>query len=150
MRERFFLVCQALWWWLSGGHRLNTTLLPLHEKIDAQRWSWAVAIRALSVNCCGIGHGERTPDILPWLMTGDTYKICDLWRSCPCWSITWSGISCGPIHAESCRNGHCCDSSLSHRSCGWELPWTAAHSGTFFIGRLPPNNQCVLKCSAAW
>lgn len=41
--------------------------------------------------CDGLGHRKRTRDILLWLMTGDTCKICGLWRSCSCWSGTRKG-----------------------------------------------------------
>lgn len=109
--------------------------------------SSTVAIRAPSANCCGLGHGDGTLDILLWLMTGDTCKICDLWRSCPCWSHTRRGISRGPIPAESCRNGHRRDSSLSHRSCCWEIPCSAALCDTFFTGQLSASGRsAVLKC----
>lgn len=125
---------------------------PRHlEKINAQREIWTAAIRPLSVNCCGLGHRARTRDILLWLMTGDTCKICDLWRSCPCWSHTRRGISRGLIPAESCRNGHRRDSSLSHRPCCWELPWTAALCDTFFTGQLSASDRShVLKCRQVW
>lgn len=112
------------------------------------KWGSAtVPIRALSVKCGGIGRRERTRDILLWLMTGDTCKICDLWRSCPCWSHTWRGISRGLIPAESCRNGRSHDSSLSHRSCCLEIPWTAALCDTFFTSQLSASDRNhVLKC----
>ena len=102
-------------------------------------------------NCCGLGHKARTRDILLWLMTGDTCKICDLWRSCPCWSSTRRGISCVLIPAESCRNEHRRDSSLSHRPCSRELPWTAALCDTFFTGQFSASDRGhVLKCRQVW
>lgn len=148
-----FLVYIALWWWLAEGHSLHTILQPQLdlEKIDAQWGMSTVTIRALCVNCCGLGHRDRTQDTLLWLMTGDTCKICDLWRSCPCWSHTRRGISRGLILAESCRNGHGRDSSLSHRSCCWALPWTAALCDTLFTGQLSATDRShVLKCGQVW
>lgn len=67
------------------GHILHTILLPRYdwEKIDVWWVSWTWAIRVLPGNCNRLGCGERNRDILLRLMTGDTCKICDLWRSRP-------------------------------------------------------------------
>lgn len=144
-----FLLYIALWWWLAEGHSLHTILLPPHdlEKIDAQWGIWTVAFGALSVNCCGLGHREDSGHIA---LVNDWWHLQDLW-SLKVVPLLKSHKEGNKSWAESYRNGHRRDSSLSHRSCCWELPWTAALCDTFFAGQLSACDRShVLKCSQVW
>lgn len=146
-----FLVYIALRWWLDEGEFTHHVTAP--AALGEDRCTMRDLDSGYQGSVCELlWTWPQRQDILLWLMTGDTCKICDLWRSRPCWSHTRRGISRGLIPAESCRNGHRRDSSLSYRSCCWELPWTAALCDTFYAGQLPASDrsQNVLKCSQVW
>ena len=72
-----------------------------------------------------------------------------IFEGCAPAEVTRGGrISRGLILTESGRNGRGHDSSLSHRSCCWELSWTAALCDTLFSGqRTATERNHVLKCA---
>lgn len=54
-------------------------LVVVHTRLGEDRCTLKDVDSGYQASVCdGLGHRKRTRDILLWLMTGDTCKICDL------------------------------------------------------------------------
>ncbi len=132
-----FLVYFALCWCLAEGYSLYTILQPLldSEKTDAQWRILTAAFWALLWIFRGLGHKERTQDILLWLMTGDTCEICDLWRS---WPLLKSHEEGNKSWAEPCRKPR-----------EWTWSWFISVSSLLLLGSFHGRSLSVTLISLA-